>query len=99
MQLSLGQQRRLALARAFAARPALLLMDEPFVSLDPALVDEMMALFTTLKFETGVATLLVTHVKAEAERLATRVITLTGPPARIETDRRNAPKLGQIAGG
>ncbi|QFU09118.1 Taurine import ATP-binding protein TauB [Rhodobacteraceae bacterium THAF1] len=97
LQLSLGQQRRLALARAFAARPSLLLMDEPFVSLDPVLVDEMMTLFTRLKHETGVATLLVTHVEAEAERLATRVITLGGPPARIASDRRNAPKLGEIA--
>ena len=96
LQLSLGQQRRLSLARAFAARPALLLMDEPFVSLDPALVEEMMTLFSKLRRETGVATLLVTHVEAEAERLATRVITLTGPPARVASDRGNAPKLGEI---
>ena len=41
--LSLGQQRRLALARAFAGRPELLIMDEPFVSLDPVLADAMLA--------------------------------------------------------
>ena len=98
LQLSLGQQRRLALARAFAARPRLLLMDEPFVSLDPALVEDMMALFTTLKHETGVATLLVTHVRAEAERLSSRIIALDGPPARIASDTRTPPKLDQIAG-
>ena len=38
-QISLGQKRRLALARGFAAKPRLLLMDEPFVSLDQTLVD------------------------------------------------------------
>lgn len=82
-QLSLGQQRRLSLARAFAAQPALLLLDEPFVSLDPALADEMMGVFEALREGAGVATLLVTHVEAEAERLSDRVIRLAGSPARI----------------
>lgn len=82
-QLSLGQQRRLSLARAFAVRPDLLLMDEPFVSLDPALAEEMMTLFTTLRAAHDVATILVTHVAAEAARLADRTITLGGTPARI----------------
>lgn len=91
LHLSLGQQRRLALARAFATRPALLLMDEPFVSLDPALAEEMMRLFKRLRGETGTTTLLVTHVEAEAERLASRVVRLGGPPARIVSDRPNAP--------
>ncbi len=92
-QLSLGQQRRLALARAFATRPALLLMDEPFVSLDPDLAGEMMGLFARLRQETGATTLLVTHVEAEARRLATRVITIGGPPACIVGDRSNRPEL------
>jgi sulfonate transport system ATP-binding protein len=78
-QLSLGQQRRLALARAFARRPALLLLDEPYVSLDPALVAEMLALTERLIAATRPATLFVTHAAAEAERLATRVLRL-GPP-------------------
>lgn len=82
-QLSLGQQRRLSLARAFAANPSLLLLDEPFVSLDPALADEMMAVFEALRAGSTVATLLVTHVEAEATRLADRVIRLDGAPARI----------------
>lgn len=85
-QLSLGQERRLALARAFAAKPDLLLMDEPFVSLDRALADEMMTLFEKLRDAHQVTTLLVTHVAEEAERLATRVITLGGKPARIISD-------------
>lgn len=82
-QLSLGQQRRLSLARAFAAEPALLLMDEPFVSLDPDLAGEMMRLFETLREGSDVATLLVTHIEAEAARLADRIIRLGGTPARV----------------
>ena len=85
-RLSLGQQRRLSLARAFAVKPALLLMDEPFVSLDPALVDEMMTLFTVLRDAHRVTTVLVTHVEEEARRLADRVITLAGSPAQIVSD-------------
>lgn len=80
-QTSLGQQRRLSLARAFAHRPDVLLMDEPFVSLDPALADEMMSLFERLRDGSQVATILVTHVTHEAERLASRVLRLSGAPA------------------
>ena len=81
--LSLGQQRRLSLARAFAARPALLLMDEPFVSLDPDLVEEMLSLTERLLAGAGTATVLVTHTPAEAERLATRLVRLSGQPATL----------------
>ena len=81
--LSLGQQRRLALARAWAAEPELLLMDEPFVSLDPALSSEMMGLFERLRAARPVATLLVTHAPEEARRLADRLVRLEGSPARI----------------
>lgn len=82
-QMSLGQQRRLSLARAFAARPEILLMDEPFVSLDPELADEMMTLFETLRARHGVTTIFVTHSAEEAERLATRTLRLGGSPARV----------------
>ena len=85
-QLSLGQQRRLALVRAFAVKPDLLLMDEPFVSLDPALVDEMMALFNKLGAGQDIATILVTHVEEEAARLADRIVRLGGSPAQIISD-------------
>ena len=81
--LSLGQQRRLSLARAFAASPGLLLLDEAFVSLDPALADEMMSLFERLRARLRPATLLVTHVEAEAARLADRVLRLSGSPATL----------------
>lgn len=82
-QLSLGQQRRLALARAFAGRPALLVMDEPYVSLDPQTAEEMLELTETLIAETGPAVILVTHSEAEARRLAKRTLRLAGRPATI----------------
>jgi len=82
-QLSLGQQRRLSLARAFADAPELLIMDEPFVSLDQDTADEMLALTETLIRDTRPATIFVTHAIAEADRLADRVLRLTGSPATI----------------
>jgi NitT/TauT family transport system ATP-binding protein len=85
-QLSLGQQRRLALARAFAGRPDLLILDEPFVSLDAATAETMLALTESLIAETRPATLLVTHSEVEAARLATRILRLSGRPATLAGD-------------
>ncbi|RVU38218.1 ABC transporter ATP-binding protein [Hwanghaeella grinnelliae] len=84
-QLSLGQQRRLALARALAANPATLLMDEPFISLDEETAARMRRL--TMKVLEGrrIATLIVTHDLVEAATLADRVVMLGGRPAAIET--------------
>lgn len=82
-QLSLGQQRRLALARAFAGRPGMLIMDEPFVSLDRATAEEMLVLTETLIADVRPATLFVTHARAEADRLADRVLELRGKPATL----------------
>ncbi|MFB2550520.1 ABC transporter ATP-binding protein [Ensifer soli] len=95
-QLSLGQQRRLSLARAFAARPDLILMDEPFVSLDPGLAGEMMALLERLQSAQPSATLIVTHVEAEARRLAGRILRLEGRPARLVGDQ-NAGAYFQLS--
>ncbi|MEM7642293.1 MAG: ATP-binding cassette domain-containing protein [Pseudomonadota bacterium] len=95
-QLSLGQQRRLSLARAFAADPDLLLLDEPFVSLDAMLAREMMDLVADFRDTSGAALLLVTHARDEATRLADRIVTLGGAPATItgtETLRRPALRL------
>ncbi|PWE32548.1 ABC transporter ATP-binding protein [Maritimibacter sp. 55A14] len=80
-QLSLGQQRRTALARAFAGTPDFLIMDEPFVSLDPAKAEEIIALTEAMLDEHRPALLFVTHSRAEARRLAHRVLTLDGVPA------------------
>jgi NitT/TauT family transport system ATP-binding protein len=85
-QLSLGQQRRLSLARAFAGRPGMLILDEPFVSLDPHMADTMMTLTEDLIAEARPATLLVTHAEAEANRLADRVLRLQGDPATLKAE-------------
>lgn len=82
-QLSLGQQRRLALARAFGGRPDLLIMDEPFVSLDPDLAEAMLTLTEELIAELRPATIFVTHAQAEADRLASRILELHGQPATL----------------
>lgn len=65
-QMSGGQQQRVALARAIAARPRVLLLDEPFSSLDEGLRAEMRALVLELHREYGMTTVLVTHDKSEA---------------------------------
>lgn len=95
--LSLGQQRRLSLARAFAVKPDLLLMDEPFVSLDPELVDEMMGIFAKLRAAHQVTTILVTHVEDEAKKLASRIITLGGNPAKVTGDVQNKGAYFQLS--
>ncbi|SFT09253.1 NitT/TauT family transport system ATP-binding protein [Sulfitobacter marinus] len=79
-QLSLGQQRRLSLARAFVGAPEMLIMDEPFVSLDAQTGRAMLTLTKELIAETGPATLFVTHDIHEADVLADRVLKLQAGP-------------------
>ncbi len=86
--LSLGERRRVALARGFAAGPDTLLLDEPFVSLDPAASRAMQRLLAELIEGRAVRVILVTHVLAEALRLADRILRLDGPPARIAGELR-----------
>jgi len=85
-QLSGGMQRRAALARALALNAGLLLLDEPFVSLDRTLVEDMYALITTIISAEKPTLLLVTHMPDDAARLADRVLVLSGSPARISAD-------------
>lgn len=85
LQLSLGQRRRLALARAFVTNPDFLIMDEPFASLDAERIEEMMGLTQDLLNKRKIATLFVTHSHEEASRLATRTLRLGGSPAGLET--------------
>ncbi|MEX0317197.1 MAG: ABC transporter ATP-binding protein [Ruegeria sp.] len=85
-QLSLGQQRRLALARAVAGQPELLIMDEPFVSLDAETAETMLALTETLIARHQPATLFVTHSRTEAERLGDRILSLRAGPEGATLD-------------
>lgn len=85
-ELSLGLARRVALARAFAVEPELLVLDEPFVSLDAALASRLRAELADLVARRPVTTLLVTHSVEEAIGLADRVFLLSASPARVIAD-------------
>jgi ABC-type nitrate/sulfonate/bicarbonate transport system ATPase subunit len=86
-RLSLGMARRVALARALAVQPKLLLLDEPFSSLDEETSRDMQDLVGRHVAKLRPTTLLVTHHWHEAAALAQRVITLDGCPARVVEDR------------
>lgn len=81
-ELSGGQQQRVALARALAPAPKLLLLDEPFSSLDAALRVEVRSEVHALLREIGTTTILVTHDQEEALSLADRVAVMAA--GRIE---------------
>jgi ABC-type nitrate/sulfonate/bicarbonate transport system ATPase subunit len=85
-ELSLGLARRVALARAFAVEPDLLVLDEPFVSLDAALAARLRAELAELVSRRPVTTLLVTHSIEEAIGLADRIFLLSASPARLLAD-------------
>ena len=76
-ELSGGQQQRIALARALAPAPSLLLLDEPFSSLDAALRADVRSEVRALLTEIGTATILVTHDQEEALSLADRVAVMS----------------------
>ena len=81
--LSLGMARRVALARAFAVKPEVLLLDEPFVSLDPAMAAQGRSLLLDAWHARRCAALIVTHDLAEAACLADRILLLSSGPAAI----------------
>ena len=85
-RLSLGMQRRAALARAFVVEPDILLMDEPFVSLDDPSAESLRALLIELWNRRPTTVLFVTHDRIEAVMLATRLVRLGGRPAGIVQD-------------
>ena len=93
-QLSGGQQQRVALARAVAIKPRVLLLDEPFSSLDLPLRQSMRKLVRSLHDRLGLTTLLVTHDVGEAMLLSDcigildqgRLICCDSPAALLETD-------------
>ena len=77
-ELSGGQQQRVALARALAAKPKLLLLDEPFSALDENLREDMRNLVLHLKDEFGMTVILVTHDREEALSMSDRVALMFG---------------------
>jgi NitT/TauT family transport system ATP-binding protein len=89
-ELSLGLARRAAIARAFAVQPDLLLLDEPFVSLDPDTAARLRSELALLHDRTRPTTLLVTHDLDEALLLADTVFVLGGQPGRIVAQMRVA---------
>ena len=87
-QLSGGQQQRVALARALAPQPSLVLLDEPFSSLDAALREETRLAVSQALRATGATAVLVTHDQAEALSMADQVAVLRGGRLVQLTDPR-----------
>ena len=112
-ELSGGMQQRVGLARALAADPAILLMDEPFSALDPLIRRQLQDQFIVLSAKLGKTTLFITHDLDEAIRVGSRIaimkdgrIVQTGTPEEIVTRPvddyvrafvQNISKLGLIS--
>lgn len=82
-RLSGGMARRASLARAFAIAPDLLLMDEPFLSLDAAAADRLRSVLLRLVSTRPATVLFVTHDLSEAVELADRILVLSPAPGRV----------------
>jgi polar amino acid transport system ATP-binding protein len=88
-ELSGGQQQRIAIARALAMKPKLMLFDEPTSALDPELVSEVLAVMRDLA-NSGMTMIVVTHELGFAREVAHRVVFMdqgriieTGPPQQV----------------
>jgi molybdate transport system ATP-binding protein len=104
VQLSGGQAQRIAIARALAADPALLLLDEPMAALDVGVAPALRQLLRRVLRDTGRTALLVTHDLIDAMSLADRVVVLDagrivedGPTRTVLTEPRS-PFAARIAG-
>lgn len=86
LRLSGGMQRRVALLRAFLVRPELLLLDEPFISLDAPTAESLYQVLAELRRDVMPTTLLVTHDLREALALADRVLFVSHSPAQLILD-------------
>jgi osmoprotectant transport system ATP-binding protein len=89
--LSGGQAQRVGVARALAAEPKLMLMDEPFGALDPVTRDELGRAYRALHDRLGLTTIMVTHDMTEALLIADRIVVLID--GRIRADARPADLL------
>lgn len=99
-ELSGGQQQRIALARALAARPKLLLLDEPFSALDENLREDMRHLVLQLQKEFRTTVILVTHDREEALSMSDRVaLMFGGKVAQVGTPQAvySQPKTVEVA--
>jgi len=85
-QLSGGMQQRVAIARALACEPLLLLMDEPFGSVDAQTREDLEDLVLRVRRERDITTLLVTHDIDESVYVGDRVIVLTAGPGQVRAD-------------
>ncbi|HET7011233.1 MAG TPA: ATP-binding cassette domain-containing protein [Anaerolineales bacterium] len=81
-QISGGQRQRTAISRTLALRPDLLLMDEPFASLDAPTREDLQELTLQLRAESGLTLILVTHTLEEAAFLGRKILLLGRPPTR-----------------
>src|SRR5690606_33888977 len=82
-QLSGGMQQRVAIARSLAYRPEVLIMDEPFASVDAQTRADLEDLMLDIRSRLGVTIVLVTHDIDEAVYLSDKVIVLSGRPASV----------------
>jgi NitT/TauT family transport system ATP-binding protein len=83
-QLSGGMQQRVAIARALAYQPSILLMDEPFASVDAQTRGDLEDLILRVRDEYGITILFVTHDIDESVYLADRVVVLTHSPTHVK---------------
>jgi osmoprotectant transport system ATP-binding protein len=99
-QLSGGEQQRVGLARALAAEPEVVLLDEPFGALDPLTRDRLQRWFLTLRRRLGFTAIFVTHDMVEALALGDRIAVLNqGRLAQVGTPSQllNAPADDYVA--
>ncbi len=85
-RISLGMQRRASLARGFIVEPQILLMDEPFVSLDDPTAQSLRQLLLELISRQPTTVIFVTHDRAEAVQLGTRILRLSPGKASVVDD-------------